>query len=52
MANRYDIKWTRPEEDEVFECHDLTAATLVRRLTAAAKNFGQITVLEVTRHGK
>jgi len=48
--NLYDIEWTRPgDEGEVFVCHGLSAIKLVRRLAAAAINFGSVTILAIRR---
>jgi hypothetical protein len=50
MTIKYNIKWTRPQDEEVFQCIGLSATELARRLKGAVKNFGQITILEVIRY--
>ena len=50
MSTTYKITWTRPQDPgEEFTCIKLTAKMLVRRLRAAALNFGEVTVLSIEK---
>ncbi len=50
MGVTYKITWTRPQDPgEEFTCIKLTAKMLVRRLRAAAINFGEVTVLSIEK---
>jgi hypothetical protein len=42
---RFDVKWRRPNEPEVLECHGLTADLLAFRIRAALRNYGRVDLL-------
>lgn len=47
----YDIKWRRPGDPEVLECHGLTPEMLVFRLRAVVRMCGSVELLQVTPAG-
>ena len=43
---KYEVWWSRPGEEEVLRCVD-ELEVLARRLRAAVRNYGSITVYKV-----
>lgn len=43
----YDVKWRRPDDPEVLECHGLTAELLVFRIRAVLRMCGSVELLEL-----
>lgn len=48
MSRLYDVKWRRPGNPEVLECHGLTAEILVFRIRGVIRMCGSVELLELT----
>jgi hypothetical protein len=44
----YDVAWRRPDDREILRCHQLTASELAKRLAAANRNYGPLTIVALT----